>query len=459
MYSSPFGSIFGDKILKPAAQPKVKDSELSPQDSLAAQTVDLKKSKIIAPNKQSHEEDKTPFSNTPAQFTALATMESDDPWVVAEQSKIIVEKNKQKLSALKRHLSDLQKKLKAARVYQDVLIQYKQLPKLAREELNGWLIQHAAAIKKLNAARKLKLVTKGTKESVTALDAEITHWENLLDLKEKGADLKGKTVFKNYRPIEKHVKATPPNTKELPKLGAKPSLKNIYKLKTDRPFAKASELSGGLGESAKAAFAAKLPGKADLIQTREAKTILPRLKKKTEQTIVRAKELDWRIERIKSEIEQTQKELDRVSIVLGELVHSVSADAQDEQTVNSLGILLEAKPERFLAAPTLLAASKAAFKRLSQLGQTEEDIQLTPEQEAEQLLQEAKDESEAALKDLEVRQNALTQVQAKVEDKPVPPPIVLVAKEQPNPPTAAHKINKLLPYIAGLFLLVKLLED
>ena len=42
MYSSPFGSIFGDKILKPAAQPKVKDSELSPQDSLAAQTVDLK---------------------------------------------------------------------------------------------------------------------------------------------------------------------------------------------------------------------------------------------------------------------------------------------------------------------------------------------------------------------------------------------------------------------------------
>jgi hypothetical protein len=479
MYKSPFGSLFSSDDSAPKPDPKP-IAKTSPSDALGKRTAELKKSKVINPNIKSLET-KKPFDNTTPQFKSLTTMHSDDMRVIAEQSKILVEKNKQKLAALSRRLKEIKLKTRAAKVYRDVLIQFRQLPEVDKQILAGWMLKHSAAIKKLNSARKLVIIKKNSKESVQALDAEIMHWGNLLQLKKAGVDIQGKVVLKNYRPVEKRLQAAAAAAGELPAFAAKVLPKSeIYRIKSGKPFARSHEL-GSLGatdealkslskeaatkkKSYKELFVEDLPGRDAILELQNVNSSLGRLRKKTEKTIVRAKELDWRIEKTQDLISAEQRKYDKVQETLGQLTLAMSKDPQTARVIHSLGILLEARPERFLSSPTLLDAAKRAFKRLSQLGSdTPVEEEATPEKEVDALLNKASEESAAELKELEIRQNTLERLKAEVEGKPLPPLILLISDEpMPPPPSKARKtagtINKLLPWAAGLFLFMKLLE-
>lgn len=476
MYKSPFGSLFSsDDSKKPTPEPKPV-VKTSPSDSLGRRTAELKSSKVINPNIESLKTKKA-YGNTTPQFKSLTTMKSDDIRVMAEHSKILVEKNKQKLAAFNRRLGEIEAKIKAAKVYRDVLIQYRQLSATQKQILAGWVIQHSDAIKKLSSARRLSSVKKNTSEAVKALDAEITHWENLLQLKKDGVNIQGKIVLKNYRPVEKMIRNAA-DTGDLPVFKSKPfPSSEIYRLKSGNKSVKSQNL-GSLGASDEASrslnkmtgkksykdiFVEDLPGKNAILDIRNAKGAGARLQKKTEKTIVRAKELDWQIQRIQDKIDVARKEYEKVQETLGELTVAMSKDPQTKNTIDLLGVLLEARPERFLSAPTLLDAAKGAFKRLSQLGSEDSEVVITPEKEAEEFLIKASEDSASELKELEIRQNALEQLKAEVEGRPAPPPIKLVSDEPlPPPPSKARKtagtINKLLPWAAGLFLLMKIME-
>jgi len=502
MYRSPFGSLFSsdDSALKPKTEPASK-SKASPSDDLGKRTAELKSSKIIAPNAKSIAKsvpepydlsNKKPYDRTTDEFKSFTTMESDDPRVIAEQSKILIVKNKQKLAALQRRLSEIKKKTKSAKIYRDVLIQYRQLPEKEKETFISWTLKHSSAIKKLNSARKLARIKKNTQEAIQSLDGEIKHWENLLKLKKEGVNIKGKTVLESYRPIEDNIKATPAETGDLPKFALKPLPKEeIYHLKSGKPFAKSSEL-GSLdateeainslrnearikleSSSKKAAikegsytqnFKAKLTGRDDHLKERSASDAPSKLRKKIERTIIRAKELNWQIRRLQGEIGDAQADYIKVQKNLSELTLAMSKDQRTTRVVHALGILIEARPESFIGSPTLLGAAKGAFSGLSQLGSNEPAEDTSPEKETEELLKQASDESTAGLKELETRQNALAKLKAEVEGKPAPPPIVLVFPPPIiiSPPSQTKKtadtINKLLPWAAGLFLFMKLLE-
>jgi hypothetical protein len=478
MYKSPFGSLFSSDDSTPKPDPKP-IAETSPSDDLGKRTAELKKVKVINPNIKSLET-KKPFENTTPQFKTLTTMRSDDIRVIAEQSKILVEKNKQKLAALSRRLTEIRLKTRAAKVYRDVLIQFRQLPEVDKEILAGWILKHSAAIKKLNSARKLTVIKKNAKESVKALDAEIMHWGNLLQLKKEGVDIQGKVVLKNYRPIEKKLRAVSAATGEVPTFAAKALPKSeIYRIKSGKPSARSNEL-GSLGAADEAAkslakeaatrspsykelFVEDLPGRDAILELQNANSSSGRLRKKTEKTVVRAKELDWRIEKTQDLISAEQRKYDKVQETLGQLTLAMSKDPQTARVIHALGILLEARPERFLSSPTLLDAAKSAFKRLSQLGSDDDLVEeATPEKEVEALLDKVSEESAAEVKELEVRQNTLERLKAEVEGKPMPPLILLISDEPMPPPSKARKtagtINKLLPWAAGVFLFMKLLE-
>jgi len=500
MYRSPFGSLFSsdDSAAKPDVTP-ISKTKASPSDNLGKKTAELKASKIIDPNAKSIAKaksvaepyNKKPYDKTTVEFKALTTVESDDPRVIAEQSKILIEKNKQKLAALGRRLAEIKKKTKSAKVYRDVLIKYRQFPEKEKETFISWVLKHSSAIKKLNSTRKLARIKENTKEAVKSLDGEIKHWENLLNLKKAGVNIKGKTVLRNYRPIENKIKATPTETGDLPKFALTPFPKEeIYHIKSGRPFARSSEL-GSLdateeainslrkearikleSSSKKAAikegsytqnFKEKLAGRDAHLKERLVSGAPRRLRKKIEKTIMRAKELDWQIGRLQGEIEDAEENYTKVQKTLSKLTLAMSKDQRTTRTVHALGILIEARPESFVTSSTLLDAAKGAFRGLSQLGSDEPVADTTPEKETEELLKRTSDESTAELKELETRQNTLANLKAEVEGKPAPPPIVLVFPPPiVVPPSQATKtavtLNKLLPWAAGLFLFMKLLE-
>jgi len=292
-------------------------------------------------------------------------------------------------------------------------------------------------------------------------------------------------------PIENKIRATPAETEELPKFALKPfPMEEIYHIKSGRPFARSSEL-GSLdateeavnslrkearikleSSSKKAAikegsytqsFKKKLAGRDDHLKERLASTP-SKLRKKIEKTIMRAKELDWQIGRLRGEVRDAEESYAEIQKGLSKLTLAMSKDQRTTRTVHALGILLEARPERFVALSTLLDSAKGAFRGLSQLGSDEPVADTTPEKETGELLSRVSDESTAELKELETRQNTLAKLKAEVEGKPAPPPIILVLPPPIvlPPPSQGTKtastVNKLLPWAAGLFLFMKLLE-
>jgi len=446
MYSSPFGSIFGNEdevklVPKLKAQPKEEsEAEKAPVSAVAKKVVSTSDLK----NKR---RDKKPFSVVPPQFRVTTTMRSDDPRVISEQAKISVEKNKQKLEALNRYLKDLLNKTKSAKIYRDVLTQYRQLSDSDKAEIDTWIIKNSSSIKKLGAARKLQKIDKNTKEAVKALDAEIKHWENLLKLKNSGVNLRDKTILKTFRPSVKRIPATPVPRNEVPKFKTKTDMRNIIGLKDNKISVRAHEL-GTYTEK----FIEKLPGRDVIMQKRTSKTALPRMVKKTEKTIVMAKQLEWRIGMLEDKILAERKLYNKVKKTLKQLTSAMTSDPKTSGIVNAFGILLEAKPERFLSSATLFEAVKSSFKNLSQLGG------FGAEPEAS-FLDVTAESSKASLKELELRQNTLAQLKAKVEDKPTPTPIILVVSSTEDKTKDTFSINKLLPWIAAGLLFMKLLES
>lgn len=495
MYHSPFGSIFSDKPIKPFGQMDPGMKLVNEADSIVAESPEEhpkeaakavaemaqkieedQKAEIIRPSRDTVES-KEPFSTLPPQFRAATTMRSDDPRVRAEQSKILVEKNKQKLAAVKRQIVELQVKIQAAKVYRDVIGNYVQLPAQDKAALDGWVLIHANAIQKLNAARNLKKKTTDNMEASKALEAEIKHWEGLKTLKGQGVNVSGKIILQNFRPTDKSVSASPKPIGPLPKIGGRVSHDDIVRLTQGRTksqdlqgLAATDEAAKSLAKSKpqqsyKEIFVQQLPGRDAVMEERNAKGANSRLLKRTEKTMIRAKTLEWEIEIAESQLEALINDYRNIQENLSDMIDTMSSDPQTKKTITALGILIEARPERFLSAPTLIQASMDAFKRLSQLGDSTA-TPTTPEVEAEKLLDEASTNATASLNELELRQNTLEKLKAEVEDRPPPPPIsISVALVPPTPPApstgrkAVSFINKALPWIAGAFLLKKLMED
>ena len=462
MFHSPFGSIFSDADTpggkaKAEAQKPAKAEAQKPAKAKASPA----KAALKLPAKK-------PFSVLPPQFKVnITTMSSDDPKVKVEHSKILVEKNKQKLAAVSRRLGDMKNKIKSAKIYRDVLARYIQLGPQDKKALDGWVLIHAQAIKKLNSARKLKGISKTNREAIKALDAEIRHWENLAKLKKGGANLQGKAIIKDAHPT-----GLVAAKEKLPVFKAKADTKGIGIVRLSNKSSRGSELRG-LDASDEAIrnifknkprytekFINKLPPANASFLRQEARRAPGLLERKSENTMILAKQYQWKIDRVLAEMEDVSIDYKKVQDNLKGLISGLK-DQQSINTSTALGILLEARPGRFLSEPTILQSSMAAFTRLSTLGDTDQSA--SPDIEADQLLAEASEESAASLKELETRQHALSTIKAEVEGKPAPAPIrISVEVITPAPQKTKVKpvsfINKALPWIAGALLLKTLLE-
>lgn len=479
MYHNPFGSIFGES-LKPKAltdpTPKI-ETEKDPEDPKpAAEVKKIAEVKSVSPAASEELEAKQPFDRTPPQYKAATTMRSDDPQVKSEQAKILLTKNKQKLRIFNNRVLDLESKIKSAQIYGGILGQYSQLAPLDKEALDGWMKIHTSAIKKLSAARKLKELSKQNIEAIHALDMEITHWENLKKLKNSGADIKGKTILKSFRPIDKFASSSAEEDGPIPRITAGVDTDRIVRLtqKSGRPtttlrgLEATDEATQGLSKqesknSYRDITIDDFPGREDLLQQRLDKKKPSILAKKTEKTMANAKQYEFQANQMEDTLDSLSSKYKDIQENLSDLITSMGSDPMTKRTINSLGILLEAKPERFLSEPTLLQASMNAFKRLSNLGDIAEGKEVSPEIEAEKLLQKASIESAASLTELETRQNTLNKLKAEVAEIPVIAPIVVSVELKPPAVTKSRKtmsfINKALPWVAGLYLLKRILED
>jgi len=475
MYETPFGSIFGadkpedsDKpgFLKqdddPSATLKRGTSSEhappveAPQEQASAvaaekpapppdimqqmreRTEAAEKAEIYQPGSQGKAEAE-PFAKTDPQFRAVTTIESLDPEVHAEQLKLLKHKNKQELKALERKLRSVERKTKAAKIYKDLLLHYSQLKVEDKLVLAKWIKKHFKAVKLLNKARKMKKLTLEAREALAALDVEIVHWESLSVLKKKGKNLSGKKKLKYFRPVKKVVRAKP--TENMPPPQFQPRGKTakmvklakhgveiqgygdaaadkveIVKADNSKIVEKAKSAKKGVVQN----FVDNLPDRRYYSNKRKAKREQDKISKQIEKNLYKASQYEWKKKEVQEQLVAAQEEYketqDRIKLVLSK----VKADDIDERITTVLSVLVESRPERFVAIKSLHAGLKDSFTRLSQLGQIEPVATAKPEVEAQRLLDEVTEESRAVVQELQSRQGALSTLQTEVSDAPAP---------------------------------------
>jgi len=467
MYSSPFGSIFGQDDSAPKAAPPKAVTKPAPKKQSAKimremqeRMESVEKEEVYKPGqtKGKDSDKKKLFDNTLPQFRAEVEVESKNPEVRNEQAKFALEKMQTKYAAVKRKLAELKRKHASARLYNDMLVQYTQLDPQHKQDITGWLNQNIDAVKQLASARKLKKLTKDTKEAARATDLEIKHLEKLSEIKDTGVNVTGGRTLKSFR--TKGMKkiqdsSISADTGPLPKLGGKVSLKDIVRLgnrgvseiqgygedvdefasQTERPSKKIPKkekdvvLTRKLAkqlhkkDSFKELFAKGLKGKRYYMNQRKSRGKVERLEHGTELALLDRMQIKWKLEKLETRV---NKELsaykDTQKSIKGLISKVKNSGVEGGKVTTVIGILSEARPEKFVASATLLDALKNSFKQLSQLGYFGQEAK-TPSQEAKTLLATSAKESEDAIRELESRQNAAAKLKAKVEDKPAPAPV------------------------------------
>jgi hypothetical protein len=278
-------------------------------------------------------------------------------------------------------------------------------------------------------------------------------------------------------PMAKLPAAMPPMAKPAPELApplmkpkAKPEEKDIVLTK-----AKREELAKKKGDYLEV-FIEGLPGKKHYESKRRSAWKAMGLKKGKEKALLATAQKQWKVDRVRKELNKQIKEYNKVQAKLKPLINAISSK-KDGQTITTVfGILAEAQPQKFVVTPSLLDSLKGSFQRLSQLGQAPEaspepEPAPEPEDETDILLKQTAAQAEVTLRELETRQHTLDVVKAKVEGTkpppPPPPPIPVTQIEvhfkQQEPPKPDPKqetiktLNRLLPVVAGFLILSKLL--
>lgn len=519
MYSSPYGSPFGSIFEQEESAPKAKAAPETPAKpapqkqsaklmrEMRERVESVKKEEVYKPKEAKTTDKKRKlFDKTLPQFRAEVSVESRDPEVRKEQATFSLDKIKIKYRAVKRKLKELKQKHASARLYNDMLVQYSQLPTKHKQEIDEWIKENIDAVKKLSSARKLKKITNDTKEAIIAIDSEIKHLEKLYELKKKGINVIGGQTLKSFRTKGvKKIKDSEisPDRGPLPRLGGKPSLKDIVRLgnrgvseiqgygddapdhegippknipKKENDVVVTKKVAKELHKKGKfkEIFAKGLKGKRYYLDKRRARWKIDKLVRGTEDALLDRMQVKWKLEKLEKRVDKEVAKYTKTQESIKGLVSKVKkSDIDGERASTTIGILSEARPEKFIASATLLDALKNSFKLLSQLGYFGQEA-VTPSQEANMLLAASAKESEDAIRELESRQNAAAQLRAKIEDKPSPPPIktptpaiiiqvklVLEQQEQERQKKEEtveqlKKAGTIIPIIIGGFILYKL---
>ena len=524
MYNSPFGSIFGQEsthlakamakkkapakaMAKKKAPAKPKKQSAKIMREMRERMESVEKEEVYKPHAKAISGKKRNLvDNTLPQFRADVAVESKNPEVRKEQATFSLDKIKIKYGAVKRKFKELKRKHATARLYNDMLVQYSQLPAKHKQEIDKWIKKNIDAVKKLSSARKLKKITNDTKEAIKALDLEIKHLEKLHKLKKKGINVAGGQTLKSFRTKgTTKIKESDltPDRGPLPLIGGKISTKDIVRLgsrgvseiqgygddpdhegrppknipKKEKDVVLTKKMAKEIHKKGKfkEVFAKGLKGKRYYLDKRQSRRKDDKLVRGTENALLSRMQVKWDLEKLEKKVDKEVAKYNKTQKSIKGLIDKTKKDGVDgERASTVIGILSEARPEKFIASATLLDALKNSFKLLSQLGYFGQEV-ITPDQEANILLATSAKESEDAIRELESRQNAAAQLRAEIEDKPVPSPIrtptpiiiiqvkqVLERQEQEEQKKEEQmeqikKAGAILPMIIGGFILFKLL--
>jgi len=512
MYNSPFGSIFGqEEAPKPQAKtPPITEQQATPKQATPKQqpptqsvqlmremkerTEAVEKEKVYKPKAKKKPRGKL-FDKTLPQFQAKVEITHRNPVVRNEQAQFALDKTVVKYQSLRNKLLQLKKKHQAARLYSDMLLHYARLEPKDRKAVNKWISKHLKAIKKVGAARKLKKIAAEAREAAHALDVEVKHLENLNRLKEKGINIKGARKLKNYRPKGRAFRPWQEAAGAIPKFKGEVPTEEIVRLgkknvpqvqgygedegelppknrpKKEKDVVVTREMAQELHKKGKfeELLAKDLKSRRYYLNQRRKRRKNKKLEEAIEEALLEKKQVEWQLEKLENKLEAEQNAYEETQEGIAILIDELKEEqAISGDTVTALAILSEAQPEKFVAAETLLQGIKYSFRYLSNLdGYGQLDLDASPEDKTDIALANAAQESEEAIRELESRQNALAQMQAKLEDKPAPPPITTptpkiiievkkVIEEESKTESTLKKVSNALPLILGGILLYHL---
>lgn len=484
MYSTPFGSIFGDsseplKKKAPAQQIKPLPSADPTKDPLKERKETLRKSKVIKPGDS-------------ASLDVTNKVIPASPEVELAEATLEQKKTHLKFGRLKRAIAAIKADIKKAELYRTLLLQYNDLTAEEKQEIELWALKNRKAIDAFGKARKLIKETTLIKEKIKDIDIDISHWDTLKALKKKGK-LATKSKVKRVRGINLRTKGDIPRfaagrSEENKQLAARSAygldrLKKIdqtldglfepgtqYQIRNAlQPVPPPPRLHKPVKEAPKMSLYSLPEGERQRIEAvltpQPRKELIPTpAAKKAEMRWADAKQLEWKKRAFLAEHKELQAKYKELLQEVQDLVQKIidEGDEKAAAVTATLGILSEGKPDHFLKSETLFKGLSTFFKSL-RVSQLSGDLEADPgsaEQEALKFLASAKQDHTAARQEMQTRQYALTTAVAAVKDlppPPPPPPIKVEITVKADSEGIGISMNHVLLAVAGAWVLSKVL--
>jgi hypothetical protein len=317
-------------------------------------------------------------------------------------------------ASLEKNLKSSEEKAKAAELYVDALKQYVSMPPSGRRAVHSWIKTNESAIRKFKTGKILEKSSEDLQAAIQLADFRIDYLEGLAKLKAVGYK-----AIKELKPSQSRVasnvyedsKAMPILTPRVIKNPLKDDIEkskktlNLGNLDWDRKM-----LSPEVPKVAKAAHEIstikKMTNVKDFVRDLPHATHAG-LVKQGPNIVASRKSVDnyWKKEKIKDLqkkiLEAKTKEKEAKSLAKSILAKVKKTDKAAVLDTSVIGILLEAKPERFVTMPSLINGLKGTFKYLTSMDKK------SVGKEAKDYLKINADKSEKLMNLLEAKENKL----------------------------------------------------
>jgi len=367
-----------------------------------------------------------PAETLPDKFVAKLTVKSTTPVAKLQMTRLGYIRDKWQEEALSNNLKELKQRVKSAKIYKNMLVQFTSLSKKDQKLLHRWIKKHEKAIRKLHSARKMKKVASKTKHTLKLLDEELSFWNEILEMKAKGVAVGVKPLFKNVRTRKgRTVKSSIyDEDKSLP----------VFKSKVPASKQKSVHMKNGI-----ATFGGDVEMAAANVSANRS------VRQQSDSTTIKDYYVKESILSLQKEVKDEYIEYKTLEKEIKKALAGLGVLAKKDAAV--ISILLEARPERFMVVSTLLEALQDSFKK------TEEK---TPEKEAEILLKEGSEESSKLLNELNKKRIALETAKKHVMATGGKPSELSGFLGEFNEGLLTSKLGNLLPWLVAGFFIYKI---
>jgi len=295
------------------------------------------------------------------------------------QKEFLKSKYEWQVKALKNKLAKAEEKIRTASLYSDVIAQYYALSNTDKQAIHLWIKKHNEDIRKFKSGRTLEQKTKDLSLASELLAKEIDYLNTIKQAQAQGIKV-SEPKLKSIKPTEQRLPSsvyTPPKIKpeivsDAPQSAIKKQVADSKKMMGLGFLADSKPIQPkGFDDRVESMFDVSkfketVKTQGDINEQKQALLEEKKIPLSSSKADVDTFWLKKEIIKLRKDLNDKENQFKQISSkIKQDLTQIKASDGRAKLDTTVLGILIEAKPERFVVSPNLLQSINGSFAYLA----------------------------------------------------------------------------------------------